>query len=155
MAALLTHDQKAFVRQAIESGRLRSEDDAVREALALWEERERRRTEILMALDAAEASLAGGRRPNHRLAKGRQKSSARDKPPRIASLEGFPETARLKRYRLFSEAASDLDDIWLWVASESGSAKLATAAVEKTVDRFGWLAQFPHLGAKARRWPTP
>jgi Arc/MetJ-type ribon-helix-helix transcriptional regulator len=35
----LTPDQKAFVRRSIESGRLRSEQDAVLEALTLWEER--------------------------------------------------------------------------------------------------------------------
>ena len=58
MEVQLTPDQKAFVRQAIESGRLRREEDAVREALALWEERERRRLEILVAVDRSEASLA-------------------------------------------------------------------------------------------------
>jgi putative addiction module CopG family antidote len=60
MKVELTPDQQAFVRQAIESGRLRREEDAVREALSLWEERERRRFEILAALDEAEASLARG-----------------------------------------------------------------------------------------------
>jgi len=53
----LTPDQKAFVRQAIESGRVQNEQDAIREALLLWEERERRRAEILAAIDSAEASL--------------------------------------------------------------------------------------------------
>jgi Arc/MetJ-type ribon-helix-helix transcriptional regulator len=47
-----------FVRQAIESGRLVREEDAVKEALSLWEERERSRAEILAAVDEAEASLA-------------------------------------------------------------------------------------------------
>jgi putative addiction module CopG family antidote len=60
MEVQLTPDQKAFVRQAIESGRLRREEDAVKEALSLWEERERRRLEILAAVDEAEASLARG-----------------------------------------------------------------------------------------------
>jgi Arc/MetJ-type ribon-helix-helix transcriptional regulator len=60
MEVELTSDQKAFVRQAIESGRLEREEDAVQEALALWEERERTRAEILIALDEAEASLARG-----------------------------------------------------------------------------------------------
>jgi putative addiction module CopG family antidote len=55
-----TPDQKAFLRQAIESGRLHSEQDAVREALALWEERERQRAEFLLTLDEARASLARG-----------------------------------------------------------------------------------------------
>ena len=56
----LTDDQRAFVRKAIESGRFASEEQAVQEALALWEERERRRLEILAALDEADASLARG-----------------------------------------------------------------------------------------------
>ena len=60
MEVQLTPDQKAFVRQAIESGRLSREEDAVKEALSLWEERERRRLEILAAVDEAEASLARG-----------------------------------------------------------------------------------------------
>jgi Arc/MetJ-type ribon-helix-helix transcriptional regulator len=56
----LTPDQKAFAQRAIESGRLQSEKDAVQEALALWEERERQRTEFLLTLDEAKASLARG-----------------------------------------------------------------------------------------------
>jgi Arc/MetJ-type ribon-helix-helix transcriptional regulator len=60
MEVHLTPDQKAFVRQAIESGRLLREEDAVKEALSLWEQRERTRTEILVAVDDAEASLARG-----------------------------------------------------------------------------------------------
>jgi Arc/MetJ-type ribon-helix-helix transcriptional regulator len=56
----LTPDQKVFVRQAIENGRIAREEDAVQEALALWEERERRRLEILAGVDEAEGSLARG-----------------------------------------------------------------------------------------------
>jgi putative addiction module CopG family antidote len=64
MEVRLTDDQQAFVRQAIESGRYSREEDALREALSLWEGRERRRAEILAAVDQAEASFArgGGRR---------------------------------------------------------------------------------------------
>lgn len=60
MEVHLTPDQQAFVRQAIEAGRVQNEQDAIHEALALWEERERRRTEILAAVDVAEASLTNG-----------------------------------------------------------------------------------------------
>jgi Arc/MetJ-type ribon-helix-helix transcriptional regulator len=60
MEVQLTPGQRAFVRQAIETGRLRREEDAVQEALSLWEERERTRAEILAAVDEAEASLALG-----------------------------------------------------------------------------------------------
>jgi Arc/MetJ-type ribon-helix-helix transcriptional regulator len=60
MEVQFTPDQIAFVRQAIGSGRLQREEDAVKEALLLWEERERTRLEILAAVDEAEASLARG-----------------------------------------------------------------------------------------------
>lgn len=56
----LTPDQRAFVQKAIESGRFKREEEAVEEALALWEERERRRLEILAMRDEADASLARG-----------------------------------------------------------------------------------------------
>jgi Arc/MetJ-type ribon-helix-helix transcriptional regulator len=57
MDVQLTPDQKAFARRAIENGRLDSEQDAVLEALALWEERERKRAEFLLTLRDARASL--------------------------------------------------------------------------------------------------
>jgi putative addiction module CopG family antidote len=60
MEIRLTPDQEAFVRQGIAAGRFQSEADAVAEALALWEEQERRRAEILAAVDLAEASLDRG-----------------------------------------------------------------------------------------------
>jgi putative addiction module CopG family antidote len=60
MDVQFTDEQKAFVRQAIESGRYSREEDALREALSLWENRERRRVEILAGVDHAEASLARG-----------------------------------------------------------------------------------------------
>jgi Arc/MetJ-type ribon-helix-helix transcriptional regulator len=60
MDVQLTSDQKAFARRAIESGRLRTEQEAVIEALALWEERERQRAEFLLTLDDARASIVGG-----------------------------------------------------------------------------------------------
>ena len=47
--------QKALVR-----GRITSEEEAVRQALALWEERERQHVEILGAVERAHASLARG-----------------------------------------------------------------------------------------------
>lgn len=56
----LTPDQEAFIRHAIEAGRLHRAEDAVQEGLSLWEERERRRAAILAAVDSAEASLARG-----------------------------------------------------------------------------------------------
>lgn len=60
MEVQLTDDQKAFVRQAIQSGRYMREEEALQDALSLWEGRERRRAEILAAVDQAEASYARG-----------------------------------------------------------------------------------------------
>jgi putative addiction module CopG family antidote len=60
MEVSLTQDQEAFIRQAIESGRFRRTEDAVREALSLWEERERKRAEFLATLDESKTSLARG-----------------------------------------------------------------------------------------------
>jgi putative addiction module CopG family antidote len=60
MEVQLTDDQRAFIRQAIETGRYAREEDALQEALSLWEGRERRRAEILAAVDQAEASFARG-----------------------------------------------------------------------------------------------
>ena len=56
----LTAEQREFVRRAVETGRVRREEDAVQQALDLWVEREREREEILAALDVAEAELAHG-----------------------------------------------------------------------------------------------
>ena len=60
MEVHLTPDQKAFIQNAICSGRFAREEDAVREALALWEERERKRAEFRATLDDAAASLDCG-----------------------------------------------------------------------------------------------
>jgi putative addiction module CopG family antidote len=60
MEVSLTQDQEAFICRAIESGRFHRKEDAVQEALSLWEERERKRAEFLATLDDAKASLARG-----------------------------------------------------------------------------------------------
>jgi putative addiction module CopG family antidote len=60
MEVHLTPDQQAFIRNAIESGRIERQEDAIREALSLWEERERKRAALLATLDDAAASLDRG-----------------------------------------------------------------------------------------------
>jgi putative addiction module CopG family antidote len=60
MEVNLTPDQAAFVRQAIKSGRLHDEQEALQEALALWEERERRRQELIASVESARAGHARG-----------------------------------------------------------------------------------------------
>ena len=56
----LTAEQREFVRRAVETGRVRREEDAVQQALDLWVEREREREELLAAIDVAEVSVAQG-----------------------------------------------------------------------------------------------
>jgi len=60
MEVQLTPDQKAFIKHAIEAARFNHEEDALKEALSLWEERERQRAEFLASLIDANASLARG-----------------------------------------------------------------------------------------------
>jgi putative addiction module CopG family antidote len=57
MEVQFTPEQEAFIRQAIASGRLHRAEEAVQQALSLWEKQERSRVEILAALDEAEADL--------------------------------------------------------------------------------------------------
>ncbi|HEY2136572.1 MAG TPA: hypothetical protein VGH49_11825 [Xanthobacteraceae bacterium] len=56
----LTPEQLDFVRRAIESGRYERAEDAVQAAMTLWVDRERRRTEILAAVDIAKDSIERG-----------------------------------------------------------------------------------------------
>jgi Arc/MetJ-type ribon-helix-helix transcriptional regulator len=56
----LTPEQSDFIRRALDDGRLKCAEDAIQQGLELWIERERRRDEILAAIDEAEASLASG-----------------------------------------------------------------------------------------------
>jgi Arc/MetJ-type ribon-helix-helix transcriptional regulator len=57
----LTPEQSDFIRRAIDDGRLKCAEEAVQHALELWIERERRRDEIVAAIDEAEVSLANGK----------------------------------------------------------------------------------------------
>jgi putative addiction module CopG family antidote len=60
MQVELTPAQSSFVDLGIQEGRYRDSDEAVRQALALWEKRERARVELLASLDLAEQSLDAG-----------------------------------------------------------------------------------------------
>jgi putative addiction module CopG family antidote len=60
MEISLTPDQETFIRQGIEAGRFHATEEAVREAMSLWEERERRQLETLARGDRAEPLLTGG-----------------------------------------------------------------------------------------------
>jgi Arc/MetJ-type ribon-helix-helix transcriptional regulator len=58
MEVILSPDQQAFARAAISEGRLQSEAEAIVQALALWEDRERQRIAFLATLADAQSSLA-------------------------------------------------------------------------------------------------
>jgi toxin ParE1/3/4 len=49
-------------------------------------------------------------------------------------------------FRLSPEAAADLDDIWLYVARESGSIDAANRLIDSLTVRFVLLARHPHIG---------
>jgi Arc/MetJ-type ribon-helix-helix transcriptional regulator len=91
----LTADQKAFARLAIETGRLHSEEEAIQEALALWEERERGRVELMATLDDARASLARG-------------------DGRVITQESMRELAGEVRDRGRARLIAELADVPLW-----------------------------------------
>lgn len=56
----LTPEQNSFIDLGIQEGRFRDSLDAVQQALAQWEKRERARAELLASLDQAEQSLDAG-----------------------------------------------------------------------------------------------
>ena len=51
-------------------------------------------------------------------------------------------------FRLLPEAAAELDDIWLYVARESGSIEIANRLIDTITDRFWLLAQHPQIGRR-------
>jgi putative addiction module CopG family antidote len=57
MQVQLTPEQSSFVDLGIQEGRFRNSEEAVQQALALWEKRERARVELLASLDLAEQAL--------------------------------------------------------------------------------------------------
>jgi Arc/MetJ-type ribon-helix-helix transcriptional regulator len=65
MEVQFTPEQEAFIRQAIASGRLHRPEDAIQQALSLWERQEQSRLEMLAALDEAEADLQTGQYTDH------------------------------------------------------------------------------------------
>jgi toxin ParE1/3/4 len=49
-------------------------------------------------------------------------------------------------HSLAPEARADLDEIWLYLARESGREVLADAQIDAIADRFYVLAEYPHVG---------
>ena len=60
MHITLTEAQEALVRRAVETGRLARVEDAVTEALLLWEEQQRTREALLAKIEAARQAIAQG-----------------------------------------------------------------------------------------------
>jgi toxin ParE1/3/4 len=49
-------------------------------------------------------------------------------------------------HRRTTQADSDLDDIWYYVASKSGSLDIADHLIDSITDRFLLLARHPNIG---------
>jgi putative addiction module CopG family antidote len=65
MEVHLTVEQEAFVQEAIESGRFHRAEEAVQQALSLWEKQERNRVQLMAALNEAESDLLAGEYTDH------------------------------------------------------------------------------------------
>ena len=50
------------------------------------------------------------------------------------------------RLRIAPTAEADLDEIWLYLARETGNLVFATEIVESITDKFGQIAKFPFMG---------
>ena len=61
----------------------------------------------------------------------------------------------MTRIRLAPAARRDLDEIWIYVAQESGSEDAATHVVERIAEKFAMFARFPYIGREigAERHP--
>lgn len=51
-------------------------------------------------------------------------------------------------YRLSPQAEAQLDDVWLYIARESGSVDTAIRIVQNISDRFWLLAAHPRMGRR-------
>ena len=49
-------------------------------------------------------------------------------------------------HRVAPHAEQDLDDIWVYVAKQSGSLEIANRLIDTITDRFLILARFPYVG---------
>ena len=61
MKVHFTPDQEGLIRHAIASGRYETAEEALRDAMARWEDDERSRLTLLAAFDEAEDDLEAGR----------------------------------------------------------------------------------------------
>lgn len=54
----------------------------------------------------------------------------------------------MAEYRLSPEAESELDEIWLFIARQSGSLETADRLIDAFTDRFWLLAKNPYIGRR-------
>ena len=54
-------------------------------------------------------------------------------------------------HRLAHEVEAELDNIWYYVATESGNVEIADRLIDSIVDRFFLLASKPYLGRRRDR----
>jgi toxin ParE1/3/4 len=54
-------------------------------------------------------------------------------------------------HRVSLRAEADPDEIWLYIARESGSMEVANRQIDSLTDRFSLLARFPHAGRSRER----
>ena len=52
----------------------------------------------------------------------------------------------MARHQLAAEAEAELDEIWFYVASQSGDYEVADHIIDQITERFWLLAQRPHIG---------
>lgn len=52
----------------------------------------------------------------------------------------------MKNIRLASAARRDLDEIWLYLARETGNEDAATREVERIAEKFSLFVRFPFIG---------
>jgi toxin ParE1/3/4 len=54
-------------------------------------------------------------------------------------------------FRLLPDAEAELDDIWFYIARESGSIKIGNRLIDTITERFWPLAQHPQIGRRRDR----
>ncbi len=54
------------------------------------------------------------------------------------------------KIRVSPQARSDLDEIWLYVAKESGAEDAATRLIEFIAGKFALFCRFPYIGRSLR-----
>jgi toxin ParE1/3/4 len=50
--------------------------------------------------------------------------------------------------RLLPQVDAELDEIWLYIARESGSAEIANRLIDTIIDRFWLVAKHPQIGRR-------